>query len=890
MKILRPILLILLVVLARGSFAQQPLYKDASRPIDQRVEDLLSRMTLKEKFWQLFMIPGDLTDGSARYKDGIFGFQVSTKSRRADAAAQMMDYNPGGSAKEVAQNINNIQHFFVDSTRLGIPIIPFDEALHGLIREGATVFPQAIGLAATWDTTLVHHVGHAIATEVKTRGIRDILSPVINIARDVRWGRTEETYGEDTYLTSLMGFSYMSELEKMGVVATPKHFVANFGDGGRDSYPIHFNERLLDEIYFPAFKMAIQKAGTHSIMTSYNSLDGDPCTGNEWLLRKKLKGEWGFKGFVISDAAAVGGDNVLHFTTKSYAESGAKAINGGLDVIFQTAYEHYPLFWKGFEDGLVNIDAVNDAVRRVLRAKFELGLFENPYVDPELAEKNNGTAEHRALSKKAAIESFVLLKNENQLLPLSKNIHSIAVIGPDATEARLGGYSGPGNNKVSILKGIETYLGNQAKINYAPGCPRASEDYITIPSSCLSTIDNGTVKEGLRGDYYDNISFEGQPKLSRIDSQIQFGWTLFSPDESKIPYDWYSVRWTGKLTAPESGTFKIGIEGNDGYRIYLDNKLISESWTKETFRTILKDFRFEKGKSYDLEIEYYEPTGNARVKLVWNAGVKNDWKGKINEAVKVARRSEVAIVVAGINEGEFNDRALLSLLGHQEELIQAVAATGKPTVVLLVGGSAVTMNNWKDRVSSILDVWYPGEDGGDAVAEVLFGKYSPAGRLPITFPVFEGQLPLYYNHKPTGRGDDYTNLTGQPLFPFGFGLSYTSFEYSDLRFDQSTFGPNDSTTVHFKVKNTGKVAGDEVPQLYIRDVLASLARPLIELKGFTRISLNPGEEKEVSFTLSPDNLGMLDKNLNWVVEPGDFRIMIGASSKDIRLRGFVTVK
>ncbi|MDP4205342.1 MAG: glycoside hydrolase family 3 C-terminal domain-containing protein, partial [Bacteroidota bacterium] len=774
-------------------------------------------------------------------------------------------------------------------TRLGIPIIAFDEALHGLVREGATAFPQSIGLAATWDTTLMHKVGHAIAMETKTRGIRQILSPVVNIARDVRWGRTEETYGEDPFLTSMMGLSYMSELEKMGVIATPKHFAANFGDGGRDSYPIHFNERLLEEIYFPAFKTAFKQAGARSVMTSYNTLDGSPCTANAWLLRKKLKDEWKFKGFSISDAGATGGANVLHFTTADYAESTKNAIENGLDVIFQTSYDHYPLFWKAFETGMVNQKAIDDAVRRVLRAKFELGLFEHPYVDPALAEKNNGTEATRVLAKQAAIESFVLLKNEKNTLPLSLDTKSVAVIGTDAVEARLGGYSGPGIRKVSILNGLKNFAGDRVQFNYAPGCGRETVEYVTIPSTNLYTVENGVKKNGLKGEYFDNISFEGQPKVTRTDEQIQFGWTLFSPHES-IPYDWYSVRWTGKLVAPDSGTFKIGIEGNDGYRIYINNQLISESWSKETFRTILKDFTFEKGKEYDLKVEYYEPAGNARVRLVWNAGVQNDWKDKIDQAVNVAKQNDLALVVVGINEGEFNDRALLSLPGHQEELIRAVAATGKPTVVVLVGGSAITMTNWRDLVPSILDVWYPGDAGGDAVAEVLYGKYSPAGRLPITFPVHEGQLPLYYNHKPTGRGDDYTNLTGQPMYPFGFGLSYTTFAYSDLKFEKQVIGKNEKTTVHFKVKNTGDRTGDEVVQLYIRDVLASVARPLTELKGFKRISLKSGEEKEVSFDITPEMLSMLDVNLKKVVEPGDFRIMIGASSKDIRLRGFVTVK
>lgn len=864
------------------------IYKDSTAPVDQRVDDLLSRMTLEEKFWQLFMIPGDLSDGKERYKHGILGFQVATKGKSGNSAEQLLDYSGGSNARQTAELINNIQKYFVEETRLGIPIIPFDETLHGLVRPGATAFPQAIALAASWDTTLMQQVAHAIATETKSRGIRQILSPVVNIARDVRWGRVEETYGEDPYLSSEMGVAFVSQFENMGVLTTPKHFVANVGDGGRDSYPIHFNERLLEEIYFPAFKACFTEGKSWSVMTSYNSLDGRPCTANDWLLNKKLKEEWGFDGFVISDAGATGGANVLHFTAKNYAESTEQAIENGLDVIFQTSYDHYPLFWEAFEKGMIDEKAIDEAVRRVLRAKFKLGLFENPYIDVEEADQFNGTQEHRELAKVAAQKSVVLLKNENETLPLSKNIQSLAVIGVDAREARLGGYSGPGNNPVSILNGIINKVGEK-NVNYAPGCGRQIAEYVTVPSSSLFTVENGEKINGLTGEYFNNSELNGEPALTRTDRQLNFGWTLFSPDQEKINYDCYSVRWTGKLLAPETGTFEIGIKGDDGYRIYIDNQQVLDNWKKQTVRTLTTQYRFEKNREYDLRIEFYETVGNARFNLVWNVGVRDNSEQAIGEAVALARKSDVAVVVAGIEEGEFNDRAYLSLPGKQEELIQRVAETGKPVVVLLVGGSAITMTKWIDQVPAIVDVWYPGDEGGNAVAEVLFGDYNPGGKLPITFPVHESQLPLYYNHKPTGRGDDYHNLTGKPLFPFGFGLSYTDFQYSDLRFDKQQIGQNESTTVRVKVTNTGNYDGDEVVQLYVRDLFASVARPLMELKGFERIHLKKGETREVSFSVTPETLKMLNEEMQWVIEPGDFRIMVGASSNDIRLRGILHV-
>ena len=412
-------------------------YKNPKLPIEERVKDLIARMTPEEKFWQLFMIPGDLSDGKEKYKNGIFGFQVSAKGNK-DAAGQLLNYSAASNALQTAKLINSIQKYFVEETRLGIPIIPFDEALHGLVRDGATAFPASIGLAATWDTSLMNLVATAIAHETKSRGIRQILSPVVNIASDVRWGRVEETYGEDPFLSSEMGVAFVSPFEKMGVVTTPKHFIDNSGDGGRDSYPIDIDERLLDEIYLPPFKACFERGGSRSVMTSYNSLNGSPCTANNWLLNEKLKGQMNFQGFVISDASAVGGANVLHYTAKDYPDASAKAINNGLDVIFQTAYEHYKLFIPPFLDGRIDQKTIDSAVARVLRVKFELGLFENPYVNEGEANKWNGNREHRALAKEAALKSIVLLKNarmpgqDKPVLPLKKSVKSIAVIGTDA--------------------------------------------------------------------------------------------------------------------------------------------------------------------------------------------------------------------------------------------------------------------------------------------------------------------------------------------------------------------------------------------------------------------------------------------------------------------------
>jgi beta-glucosidase len=873
----RLILILLACLSASRASGQTPPYRDARLPVDARVRDLVGRMTLDEKFWQLFMIPGDLDDPSFDYSNGVFGLQISAKSSGVDAA------------RAHAERINAIQRYFVEKTRLGIPIIPFDEAVHGLMREGATVFPQAIALAATWDTTLVAQVSRAIAHETRARGIRQVLSPVVNIANDVRWGRVEETYGEDPFLASVMGTTFVRAFETAGIVATPKHFVANVGDGGRDSYPIDVSRRALEETFFPPFRAAIDQGHARSVMSAYNSVDGSPATQSHLLLGDILKREWNFSGFVISDAAATGGATVLHHTEATTATATKDAFEAGLDVVFQSSWPQHRPYLDAFRRKLVSESLVDASVSRVLRAKFELGLFEHPFVDADSAARWNNAAEHRALARAAARESIVLLKNDANTLPLSKNVRSIAVLGGDATEARLGGYSGPGVQPVSILAGIRDAVGKSATVRFAPGPGRLSREYVIVPSGQLSAQDSGRVVRGLRGEYFDNNRLSGAPRFVRTDPRVEFGWTLNSPGRG-IPFDWYSVRWTGRITVPAGGVRRLGVEGNDGYRLYLDGKLIVDDWIKRSYGSTLAEVKLAPGSTHEIRLEYFESTGNARVKLVWDAGVSNDWKVKIAAAADSAKRSDMAVVVVGLEEGEFRDRAYLALPGHQEELIERVTATGRPTIVVLVGGSAITMSSWLRNVASVVDVWYPGVEGGNAVADVLFGDYNPAGRLPITFAMSEGQLPLIYDHKPTGRGDDYLDLTGQPLFPFGFGLSYTTFDYSNLTMEPAEIRPSESATIRCVVTNSGSRPGDEVVQLYVHNVLASVARPVMQLAGFERVHLQRGESKTVQFTVGPDQLRMLDRDMHWIVEPGAFRVMIGSSSKDIRLRGEINVR
>jgi beta-glucosidase len=887
---LRPLLIVPAWLVLAASLPPQsttpPPYRNPTLPVADRVRDLLSRMTLEEKFWQTFMIPGDLDDPADDYAHGIFGLQISTA--RDAGAAGGAGSTPGAIARAHAERINAIQRYFVEQTRLGIPIIPFDEAVHGLVRDGATMFPQAIALAATWDPDLVGRVAGAIADETRSRGIRQVLSPVVNIADDVRWGRVEETYGEDPYLASVMAQAYVGAIERAGIVATPKHFVANVGAGGRDSYPIDYSDRALMERYFPPFLAALH-AGAQSIMTAYNSVDGSPATQSHHLLTDILDDRWGFTGFVISDASATSGATVLHMTEPNTGAAARDAFDAGLDVVFQSSYGQQRPYLAAVQRGLIPEAQLDAAVSRVLRAKFELGLFEHPYGDPDAAAAANGSTAHRALARQAAREGIVLLKNDGRVLPLADTVRSVAVIGVDAQEARLGDYSGPGNRTVSILDGLRRALGSAVAVNYASGPGRALQDVLVVPAEQLSSSAGGRTVRGLTGTYFDNPRLEGTPRIVRTDAPVDFRWTLGSPGRG-IPFDWYSARWTGAVTVPASGVHRIGVEGNDGFRLYLDGVLVIDDWQKRSFSRRMADVAFAPGSTHDIRLEYFETTGNARLRLIWDAGAAGDAQPSLDAATALAKRSDVAVVVAGLEEGEFRDRAMLGLPGRQEDLIRQVAATGTPTIVVLIGGSAVTMSSWLDGVAAVVDAWYPGEAGGDAVADVLTGAYDPAGRLPITFPVAEGQLPLSYDHKPTGRGDDYVDLTGQPLFPFGFGLSYTTFDYRDLSIEPAIMDAAGTATVRCTVTNTGTRAGDEVAELYIRDLLASVAQPVMALEGFRRVHLEPGERASVTFQLGPDALHLLDRSLRWVVEPGRFRIMVGRSSKDIRLRGELTVR
>jgi beta-glucosidase len=871
-----------------ASGGERTLYKDPGYDTETRARDLLKRMTPEEKFGQLFICDGAWGKDSSLFRMGILGMQPRNIFDR--------QYPYG----EYVRQLNQVQHFFIQNTRLGIPALFNEEALHGLVYRDAVVYPQAIALAATFDTALMSAVAANIAAEAEAYGIRQVFSPVLNLAGDPRWGRTEECYGEDPYLVSRMGVEFIRPFETKGIVTTPKHFVANYGEGGRDSYPIGWSERYLDRTHLPPFKAAIREAGASSIMAAYNSVDGRPCSANKNLLTDKLRKEWGFGGIVISDAGGTGGSLVLHRTSSSYEDAGKQAVEAGLDAILQTDIHHFDLFKAPFLNGQTDPAAVDSAVMRVLRLKIELGLFEKPYIafSPDslsaLRERS-----HR-LAKEVAASSFVLLKNSgDNVLPLSDSIRSLCVVGEDARTATLGGYAGTGYRKSSILEGLEKQMGDRRKIRFVSGCGKGKEPFVTVPSGALHHIeiekrDPKNLLEpipkvfeapGLNATYFNSMDITVAPVLERIDTAIDFKWTLYGPDPA-VDREFFSAVWQGLITGPDTGMVRLGISGNDGYRMYIDGKVVIDTRKEQGYHTRTTDIDFGSRPTRLIRIEYQEPEGSSTFRLVWNVGVEDSGEKDIRNALEIARSSDAIVVVAGTREGEFLDRSSLALPGRQEEMLLRLAATGKPVIVLLQAGSAIRMDRWIDSVDAVMDIWYPGEAGGEAVAEVLDGSMYPSGKLPITFPVHEGQLPLTYYHEPTGRGDDYTDGTGRPLFPFGFGLTYSDFRFDSLVIENGF--PKDSIIRYaFTLTNTGNRVAAETGQVYLNKKVSAFAWPLKKLAGFAKVRLYPGESKRVEGVISKEQL--LNGDAESLIK-GDYRLMIGASSRDIRLRKEFSVR
>ena len=756
-----------------------PAYKDPSFSIDVRLSDLLSRMTLEEKVgqllcplgWEMYEIHGSEVHPSGKFKQLIKERNVGMlwATYRADPWTKKTLAN-GLNPEMAAKAGNALQKYVMENTRLGIPMFLAEEAPHGHMAIGATVFPTGIGMAATWSPELVKEVGQVIAKEIRSQGGHISYGPVLDLTRDPRWSRVEETFGEDPVLSGILGASMVDGLgggnlsQKYATIATLKHFLAYaVPEGGQNGNYASVGIRDLHQNFLPPFRKAID-SGALSVMTSYNSIDGIPCTSNHYLLTQLLRNEWKFCGFVVSDLYSIEGIHESHFVALTKENAAIQSVTAGVDV--DLGGDAYTNLCHAVQSGQMDKAVIDTAVCRVLRMKFEMGLFEHPYVDPKIAAKTVRRKEHIELARKIAQSSITLLKNENSILPLSKTINKVAVIGPNADNRynMLGDYTAPqeDSNVKTVLDGILTKL-SPSRVEYVRGC----------------AIRDTTVNE--------------------IEQAIE--------------------------AARRSEVVIVVVGGSSA-----------------------RDFKTS-----------YKETGAA-----------------------VAEEGSVSDMECG----EGFDRASLSLLGRQQELLESLQKTGKPLIVVYIEGRPLEKNWASEYADALLTAYYPGQEGGNAIADVLFGDYNPSGRLPISVPRSVGQIPVYYNQK-APRNHDYVEVSSSPLYSFGYGMSYTTFEYSDLQVVQKSAR---CFEVSFKVKNTGKYDGEEVSQLYMRDEYASVVQPMKQLKHFERFHLKKGEEKKVTFVLTEEDFFLVNYTLKKVVESGNFHLMIGAASNDIRLQNVILVE
>jgi beta-glucosidase len=766
--ITRPVTFVVLIAISLAVHAQDgPRYRDPAAPVDARVADLLGRMTLDEKVAQLLGIWGQkvkIQDEAGRFvparAKALIGDGIGQISRPSEIAGPSAG-RPVRQPREHAEFVNAVQKWVIENTRLGIPVMFHEEALHGLTAPKGTHFPVPIGLASTWDPALVERLMSVAAREARARGCQHVLSPVVDLGRDPRWGRIEETYGEDPYLVSRLGVAAVRgyqgtslPLAKDKVFATLKHFAGHGShEGGINTAPPLVSERLMRAELLVPFEVAVKEAGVYAVMPSYNEVDGVAMHANRWLLEDVLRREWGFQGIVVSDYFAIEQLISRHRVAADKAEAARQSLEAGVDIELPDP-DGFPELVAMVKDGRVPQASVDLAAGRILKAKFLAGLFENPYVDPAEAERVTNTAEHQALALEAARKSIVLLKNDRELLPLDRaRLKTLAVIGPNAKGVHLGGYSRDPGRGVDLLTGLTEKAGAGVRIVHA---------------------------EGVR------------------------------------------------ITEHEA------------------------NWTAD--KVVMGD-----------------PALNRQ---------------RIQEAVKIARGADAVVLAIGTNEStsreawadnHLGDVADLTLMSQQEELVDAMLQTGKPVIVILINGRPLAIPRVAERVPAILETWYAGQEGGTAIAQVVFGDVNPGGKLPVTFPRHTGQLPVYYNRRPTSFRS-HLDLTREPLWPFGHGLSYTTFALTNLKVTPTTIGAAGRVTVTVDVRNTGPRAGDDVVQLYIRDVVSSVTRPTKELRGFERVSLGPGETKTVTFTLGPDALSLIDRRMQRIVEPGKFDMMVGTSS------------
>jgi beta-glucosidase len=817
-------------------------YLNPDLSLDRRVNDLVSRMTLEEK------------------------------------VSQMQDVSPA-------------------IPRLGIPAYNWwNEGLHGVARAGhATVFPQAIGLAATWDTDLLHRVADVISTEARAK-YNDAIqhgnmeryygltfwSPNINIFRDPRWGRGQETYGEDPYLTARMDVAFVKGLQGddpnyLKTISTPKHYAVHSGpEVLRHSFDVPVSLHDLADTYTPAFRATVMEGKADSVMCAHNSVLSEPACANH-LLFNLLRNRWGFKGYVVSDCWAISDLHQAHDYVLTPGQAAALAVKAGTDL---SCGPEFRALTFGVEDRLLSSEDIDRAVKRLFEARFRLGMFDPPERVPwsKLTLADNDTPAHRQLALDAAHESIVLLKNERNTLPLKASIKTIAVVGPnaDAVNVLLGNYNGNPSSYTTILEGIRKKFHN-AKIISAIGAPITETSAVLIPGEYLQT-GGANSQPGLNAEFFGNTTLTGAPVLQRIDPLVNFEWNNVSPGPG-VPAQNFSVRWSGELIPPVDGDYRLGVSADGGFRLFVDGKKLLDDWHPHSERTMSVLVHLQAGHVYPIRMEYFHGFGESAARLVWLP------PNLLQEAVAAARKADVVIAVVGINprlEGEENDssnpgffggdRVDINLPPPQEELLQAVAATGKLLVVVLTNGSALGVNWAQEHAAAIVEAWYPGEEGGTAVADVLAGDYNPAGRLPVTFYKSVAQLPPFVNYSMNSR--TYRYFTEQPLYSFGYGLSFSSFTYSDARVSEEHVAADGTVTISARVMNTSSVPGDEVVELYLSHSGVDGA-PIRSLSGFQRVHLAVGASQRVRFAVSDRELSIVDEAGIRRIVPGDVEAWIG---------------
>ena len=782
--------------------------------------------------------------------------------------------------------------------RLGIPEYNYwSEALHGVLTSGATSFPQAVAMGSTWDPDLVYKVSTAISDEARALNVirgtgLTYWSPTINIARDPRWGRNEESYSEDPYLLSQMAVAFVRGMQGsdpyyLKTVSTPKHFIANNEEERRHTGSSDVDMRSFFEYYLPAFHQAIVEGKAYSIMGAYNELNQVPCNANMYLLNDLLRRKWGFEGYVVSDCGAISDMIFGHHFFKTGAEAAARSVLAGCDLNCGIAYRIY--LEKALDEGLLEEKDLDRALERVLSARFRLGEFDPPDVVPynSITKDKLDSKENRDLALEVARKSIVLLKNTG-ILPLKKDkIKSIAVIGPNAAEAQLGIYSGFPIVRVSPLEGIKDKAASlRIKTEYVLGCSIGGGLLRPIEAQYFGKV-KGTNKTGLKGEYFNNMKLSGTPALTRIDSTINFSFGTNSPAPG-IPEDRFSVRWTGKIIPPDT-IHHIGTSCDDGARLYLDGKLIIDDWIEHGEKPLSAEYELLPGKEYEVVFEYFDNSLGATARLTWDLGQKDFSKAKA-----IAAKNDVVILVLGISPGisqEELDRTEIELPQVQRDLINEVASVNSNIIMVLVNGGPVALAGSEDKAQAIVEMWYSGEFGGKAIADVLFGEVNPGGKLPETFYASTKQLPPMSDYDLINNPRTYMYFEQPVLYPFGYGLSYTQFEYGNLKLSSDKINTNGDVELQFTIQNTGKMKGDEVAQIYAHSIDATIKVPINQLKRFQRITLLPGEIKTLTFKIPASELSFYNIETNdFRTEPGKWEIQIGSSSKDIRLKKNISIE